>query len=276
MKKNELPFKIALNASTIKNFGLDIKEQIKIAAECGYDGIELWISDICEYLDRGGSTVELRKYIENLGIKVVNGIVFFNWSDADPQLRREGLEQAKKEMRILKEIGCDAVAAPPIGNVKDLSLDEIARNYYELWKEGSEIGVLPYLEIWGMAKKLSTLSEAAYIALQSGVPDAKILVDIYHLYKGGSSHDGIRLLSGESIGIVHINDYPSMPPRDTIMDGDRIFPGEGIAPVGKFLKDLEDIGYKGYLSLELFRNDYDGKDAYNVARYGYEKMLSLF
>lgn len=272
----EIPsFRLALNASTIRNDQLGVMEQIKVAAEAGYTGIELWVPDICDYLENGGKQAELRRLAEASGVCLVNAIAFFKWTDADPTVRLQGMEQAKREIQLLREIGCTAVAAPPFGDVSSLTLDDIAENFRALAEIGREAGVEPYLEIWGMAAKISTLSQAAYVVLQSGVSDAKLLVDVYHLYKGGSRHDGIRMLNGDSIGIVHINDYPASPPRDRIGDSDRCYPGDGVAPVAAFLNDLWHIGYRGFLSLELFRKDYGVLGALNIAKRGLEKIQSI-
>ena len=40
-----------------------------------------------------------------------------------------------------------------------------------------------------------------------------------------------QLLNGKAIGIFHLNDYPSTPTRDKITDADRVYPGDGIAPL---------------------------------------------
>ena len=57
-----------------------------------------------------------------------------------------------------------------------------------------------------------------------------------------------------------MNDYPADPPRETITDGSRIYPGDGVAPSA--LHDLHDIGFRGVLSLELFNRDYWKQDAW--------------
>lgn len=47
------PFKTALNASTLFPFELDVLQQVELAAQAGYDGIELWVKDIEAYLAAG-------------------------------------------------------------------------------------------------------------------------------------------------------------------------------------------------------------------------------
>jgi sugar phosphate isomerase/epimerase len=113
------------------------------------------------------------------------------------------------------------------------------------------------------------------VALESGHPQACILADVYHLYKGGSSVNGLRLLNGSALHVLHFNDYPAEPPRASITDAQRIYPGDGVAPLKAILHNLRDIGYRGVLSLELFNRDYWKQDALTVARTGLEKMRTV-
>ncbi|MGM7723165.1 sugar phosphate isomerase/epimerase family protein [Metabacillus sp. Hm71] len=270
------PYKIALNTSTLMPFQLNVKEQIDIAKKAGYEGIELWVSDIEAYIQGGGTVKELKSYIDDTGILLVNAITFFKWSDADETIRQQGFEQAKREMQMLADLGCQAVTAPPFGNVEDVSLKAMAHYFSNLIELARDIGIEPYLEFWGKARKLSKLYEAMYIVLKSGVNDAKMLIDSFHMYTGGSDFDGLKFLNGDSIGIVHVNDYPSFPSREEITDQDRLFPGDGILPTEKFAKLLSQTGYNGFLSLELFVQNYGGKSALDVALYGLKKVKDSF
>jgi len=155
--------------------------------------------------------------------------------------------------------------------VADVSLDEMAERFRDLDAIGRETGVKPILEFWGMAPRLSRLAEAVYVAAATGIRDIQILVDVYHLYKGGSGHAAVGLLNGSAIGTVHLNDYPADPPRETIGDVDRVFPGDGIAPMDPFLQDIHAAGYRGRLSLELFNADYGDRTPLAIASEGLEK-----
>jgi sugar phosphate isomerase/epimerase len=111
-----------------------------------------------------------------------------------------------------------------------------------------------------------------YVAIESGHPQACVLPDVYHLYKGGSSFDSLKLLSGVGVQVFHMNDYPADPPRETINDASRVYPGDGVAPLKSMLRDLRLAGFRGVLSLELFNRDYWKQDPLTVARTGLEKM----
>ena len=276
MSGQHFPFKAALNASTLFPFKLGIAEQVRVAAEAGYAGLELWMQDVERYLAGGGTTRELRAIVDDAGIALVNAIAFFKWADADDATRQAGLAQAEREMRMLAELGCLAVAAPPYGNVEGVTLEAMAGHYARLVELARSIGIEPYLEFWGRARRLSRLSEALFIAIESGVPDAKLLLDPFHLYTGGSALSGLRYLNGANIGIVHVNDYPAAPAREQIADRDRVFPGAGIAPTHELAALLDRAGYRGYLSLELFVESYGAESAVGVATRGLNAITPAY
>ena len=133
------------------------------------------------------------------------------------------------------------------------------------------MGIIPEVEVWGFSKSLSRLGETVLVAMESGHPQACVLPDIYHLFKGGSGFDGLRMLQGKSIGIFHVNDYPKDKDPKTIKDADRVFPGDGIAPLTAVFRSLREIGYKGMVSLELFNPEYYKRNAFDVLKTGLEK-----
>jgi sugar phosphate isomerase/epimerase len=179
-------------------------------------------------------------------------------------------------MHMLAELGCPAVAAPPYGDVEGVALEAIAGHYARLAQLARGIGVEPYLEFWGRAKALSRLSQALFVAMESGVSDAKLLLDPFHMYTGGSELQSIAYLNGANIGIVHVNDYVAVPAREQIADADRVFPGDGIAPTHELARLLGRAGYRGYLSLELFIESFGAASALDVARRGLAAVQNAY
>lgn len=268
------PFRYSLNMGTVMGHKLSLEQEIEVAAKAGYVAVEPWIRKIEEYRNGGGSLKDLGKRIRDLGLTVEGAIGFTRWIVDDDAARAQGLEQYKREMAMLAEMGGKRIAAPPAGATGEPKLDltKAAERYCALLEIGDEIGVTPALEIWGASKNLARLSEAAFVAIESGHPKASIIPDVYHMYKGGSDFDGLKLLSDHAVPVFHMNDYPADPPRDRISDRDRVFPGDGIAPLSQILRDLYDNGGGTVLSLELFNPMYWREDAVTVAKTGLEKM----
>ena len=271
---NHAGFVFCLNTATIRGQKLGIVKEIEAAAKAGYQAIEPWVDSIDEYRKQGGSLPDLKKRIADAGLAVESAIGFPQWIVDDDTKREKGMEQAKREMDLVAQIGGKRLAAPPAGatDVPGLGLLKAAERYRALLEAGDRIGVVPQLELWGFSKNLNRLGECAGAAIETGHPRACVLVDVYHLYKGGSDYHGLELLNGNAVHVLHMNDYPAEPPREKIDDSFRVFPGDGVAPVTQILRALRSIGGQKVLSLELFNRKYWGMDATEVVRSGLEKM----
>jgi 2-keto-myo-inositol isomerase len=271
-------FVFGLNTSTIRGQKLSIVEEIEIARRAGYQAMEPWIDELERYTAAGGSLEDLGKRFRDASISVESAIGFFEWIVDDQERRREGLEAARRALELVRKIGGKRLAAPPVGATDRAITDlrTVAERYRALLELGDEIGVVPQVEVWAHSKTLSRLGEAALVAIEAQHPKACILADVYHLYRGGSGFEGIKLLGGGSIHVFHFNDYPANPPREQATDADRVYPGDGVAPLKSLLHDLAANGLRVTLSLELFNRKYWSQDAATVARTGLEKMKSLF
>jgi 2-keto-myo-inositol isomerase len=271
------PFRYGLNTATLMGQKLTIVEEVEIAARAGYQAIEPWVRELDQYVKTGGSLKDLGKRIADRGLRVESAIDFFEWIVDDDDKRKKALENARRGMDAVKQIGGTRIAAPPSGatNRADIPLLTVAERYRAVLDVGARIGVVPQLEVWGFSKTLNRLGEAACVAIESGHEDACILADVYHLYKGGSGFSGIHLLNGSALHVLHMNDYPADPPRAAITDAHRLYPGEGVAPLKTLLRDLRRIGFRGVLSLELFNREYWKRDALTVARTGLDKMRAV-
>ena len=271
------PFRFCLNTSTIRGQKLPQLQEIHLAGKVGYTGIEPWIRESDQYVRDGGSLKDLRKRITDAGLQVESAIGFAQWIVDDDKRRAAALEQAKRDMEKVRQLGGTRIAAPPAGATGQVDLDLFAAadRYRALLEVGRGIGVTPQAEVWGFSKSLSRLGETVFVAIESGHPDACVLPDIYHIYKGGSDFTGLDLLSGPSIHCFHVNDYPAEPPRATITDADRVYPGDGVAPVTMVLKHIAAKRHPVALSLELFNPTYWAQDAETVCRTGLRKMKEV-
>ena len=266
-----------LNTSTIRGQGLDLYQTIEITAKAGYDGIELWVDDVKKYLNDGKTLASLKKHIDDSRLKVENAIGFAQWIVDDDVVRKAAFVQMEEEMKIMAELGCERIAAPPAGATsgKILDLAMVAQRYRELIELGIKTGVMPQLEIWGASLNLSRLGQALCVVADANHAKARILADAYHMYRGGSGFDGLQMMSGTACEIFHVNDYPATPEREKLTDGDRVFPGDGIAPLKQIIECLLRAGGTKVLSLELFNADYWKRDALEVAIEGLNKTRKI-
>ncbi len=271
-KKVTDPFRYCLNMSTIRGQDLSVTGEVDVAGKAGYDAIEPWLGKLNDYKKNGGSLKDLRRRIEDHGLTVESAIGFARWIVDDDKQRAKGLEEAKRDMDLLTQLGAKRIAAPPAGARGTVDPIAAAERYRTLLEAGDEIGVVPQIEMWGGNPSIGRVSTAIYIALEAGHPSACFLGDVYHTYKGGSDFDALKMLGPQALQVFHWNDYPADPSLDKIGDGDRVYPGDGIAPITDIVKGFLQVGATPTLSLELFNKNYWAMDALDAAKVGLKKM----
>lgn len=273
--KDPVKFIFCLNTSTISGQKLGIEKYIDITARAGYDAIELWIPDIKIYQENGGTLGALKKKLNDSKLPVVNAIGFAPWMK-DNETIKTGFIQMKEEMEIMAALGCPRIAASSAGIAQNEKPDlfQIGESYSRLIELGKQTGVMPQLEFWG-ASSFFHLGQALMAAAVANHQEAKILADVYHLFRGNSGFEGLKMMDGRLIDIFHMNDFTNQIPREKQDDKDRVYPGDGVAPMKQILTDLKKMRGSKILSLELFNREYWAQDPLLVAKTGLSKMKKL-
>ncbi|MEO5889368.1 MAG: TIM barrel protein [Ferruginibacter sp.] len=277
LNKPAASFTYCLNMATIRGHNLDFIQELEVASKAGFHAVEIWMDRLQTYVEKGGTLKDAKKRLEDLGIVVENCIGFAPWIIEDQAKRSAGLDQMKREMEMLAQIGCKRTAAPPGGatDAPVLDLKLVAERYRVILELGVQTGVIPQLEMWGFSKNLSKVSEVMFVALESGHPAARVLLDIFHIYKGGNSIETLPLINSAAVEILHMNDYPKNLTAAVITDADRIYPGDGIAPVKRVLEILQNPVRPLIISVEVFNKNYYKQDALEVAKTALAKMKAV-
>lgn len=264
-------FRYSLNSSTIKPAPL--LRKIEIAAEAGYEAIELWHADIDEHLAGGGTLADIRRAVDAHGLEVPTTIMLKGWCEPDGPEYDAGLAECRRRLEQAVAVGArHAIAGPPLGVV---DMDLAADRYRQLLEIGISMGVRPAMEYLGFAEQVNSIADAVWIMDHSGHPEATVVLDPFHDFRGGAGHEGIARLRPEQIAVCHFNDAPASPPAHEQRDPDRVMPGEGIVELNRFVELLRQIGYQGWISLELFREDLWQQDPLTVARDGLRAMQRI-
>jgi len=270
--------KFAINASTLRGYGLSLLDQVKAMAASGFRGYEPWMKDI-RAAKADGTLGAVKALAADSGVSFVNGIAFGQWVHPDPAVRKAGMEETKRDMELLAELGCPRIAASMFGVQKpgspSVPVEAVAERYAAVLDLGRQMGVRPLLEYWGHSVNLSRLEDAIEVLKIVKRPDAAILADIYHTYRGGSSFAGLGRLSSDTLPVLHVNDYPAQPPRERLVDADRVWPGDGIAPWNEIFACLDAAGADPWLSIELFNPAYWKTTPADTLATGWRKLEGL-
>jgi 2-keto-myo-inositol isomerase len=271
-------FTYCLNMSTIRGQNLGFMKELETAAAAGFRSVEIWIDSMQQYLQSGGTVALIKDRLDGLGLKVEDCIAFDEWIVDDALRRQKGIEDMMKVMEMLATLCCKRMAATGKGtSASDVPDKEvIAERYNAILETGGQFGVVPQLEMWGFQRNLQDVAEVVYIAMKSRNPKARVLLDVFHLYRGNTSLETLGLMDPNAVEMFHMNDYPPGFPWQTITDADRIYPGDGIAPIKETLRILlQNRKTPLILSTELFNKAYYQQDALTVAKTSLAKMKSI-
>lgn len=262
------PFGYCFNASTIR--GTPLLRQIEVAGLAGYGAIELWYADLDAHLGAGHTMAEVVRALDDHGLAVPTMIYLGGWFDA-PEAGWPAV-QAEVAQRLAQaaELGAPRVIAGPPAGQADAALG--AKRYRALLELGDEFGSYPAMEFLGFVEQYCTIESALAVMKSADHSAGTVVVDPFHIFRGGGSMESIRKLRGEQVAVAHFNDAPRLPARERQSDADRVWPGDGHLDLRGYVGALRAIGYAGWLSLELFRPDLWERKPLEVAREGLEKM----
>jgi 2-keto-myo-inositol isomerase len=270
------PWPICLDTSTIRPASL--QEKVRICAETGWDGIELWEGELNEYEQAGGNLRDLGSQLRDLGLQVPNVVSLWN---AFPQTDEEfeaNLDTQRRRLRQAGDVGAAHIQAVgmPARPWQEFDLQRAARQYRRYLEIGlSDYNVNPAVMFLQFMPHIQRMGQASAIAIDADHPRAKVVPDTFHLYRGGTGFSGLKHVRGSFVGVFQINDVPADPPREELEDRHRIFPGDGILPLEQALQDLHASGYVGTVSLQVFNEEYWQRDLRGVAREGLEKTVDV-
>ena len=264
-------FTFCLNTSTIKPQPL--LEKIRLTAEAGFQGVELWVNDVYEFVGQGGEVRDVEKAIADHGLIVPCMIAVRNWGEAIDVEYHLALDETKRRLELAARLGAPYLVATPPRLPCDMA--QLARRYKDLLDIGRQVGCRPtfeYISFFGSAFKLSHAWE---VVQQVDDADATLIYDSFHTWNSDSSLEELRRIPADRISHWHIDDaHPEMA-ATTQTDPNRVLPGDGQINLAAEIDIIREIGYSGTVSLELFNAELWQRDPVEVLKVGIERMRGL-
>lgn len=166
-------------------------------------------------------------------------------------------------------LGCPTLmSAMGPGNA---SLDDAVTNMRRAGDIADEFGLklaVEYQFLHPVMKSLEVVRDAVRAA---GSKSVGLLLDAYHLQRGGRPGAGFADVGDAEIFYVQFSDVPDAPPNGP-PPVDRLPPGKGVADWTGFLRLLADKGYTGWLSYEAPNPAHWAQPPAEAARQGAEAM----
>jgi len=245
--------KSCINGATTMPYPL--KRDIQTATNAGFEGIEIWYPKMKKFL-KSHSLTELKNMLQKNHLEVASICPLSIRAFSDNNNSRAELEEAARQAQ---KLGCDTLLvcpdAPQESIPQSAAWDTLSAEIRECARMVEKRGVKIALEPLGMHPLVPGPREAMEVIKRADHPAVGLIMDTFHYYKSSVKLEDIRSIPVEKMLIVHINDCQSLP-KDQLKDSHRLYPGLGVIPIISMLKPLKEKGYQGYLSVEIFREEY--------------------
>jgi 2-keto-myo-inositol isomerase len=243
----------------------DFRTAMEGYAKAGIRAVEPQLTKVRDFAQKE-SPAAARRLLDDLGLKAVsssNQLALAEPGDA----RAQSLEDLKWKVELAQVIGCDRIVAPSAGT-GPYAEDDYKRGVDNL-REAADIakpfGVTLMLEFAKTSRFVASLLTALKLVREANHPNIRVMLDTYHFWAGISKFEDLELLRDGELHHLHFEDVPADPPREILGQPNRMFPGEGIAPLRRIVEQLKRKKYAGAASLELFNPAIQSMDPYQVA-----------
>jgi len=191
--------------------------------------------------------------MDDLGIQAVSSTNQLHLEENGP-FRAQAMEDLKWKVALAESLGADRLVAPSTASEKHTmaDYDQVYENLHEAAEIARPHNVSLMLEFTRLSTLVNNLRTSLDVVRTINHPNLKFMIDVYHLWAGPSKFEDMDLIHPGEVHHVHFQDTPGIPYFEVAAFKDRVYPGEGIAPLGKIVAKLREKGYDRALSLELF------------------------
>lgn len=259
--------------------GRSMAEVCSVAKRLGYQGLEIAPFTLAESADK--VTVEqrrdVRKTVEDSGLEVAG----LHWLFAGPSGLHMTTTDDQMWARTRDYLSCLLYLCSDLGGrilvlgspkqrslVEGQTLDGARKRAVDLLgavvDKAGQLGLTICLEPLSPVETdfINTVAEGMEIVRQVSHPSLKIHLDVKAMSSEGTPvPDIIRSVKAEDIGHFHVND-PNL-----------YGPGMGDVDYGPIAEAIRDVGYDGWLSVEVFKYDPDPE---TIAQKSIEYLKNYF
>jgi len=252
------------------------------AAEAGFVGLGLETCDL-RHLKNTLGYAGIRAVLADAGLTYLELEVLTDWfADGEQRARSDatraflleaaaelGVAQIKTVGEIVLASGDDAVAARPVADV--------GAAFGQLCREAARAGTRVSIEIVP-SSAVRDLATARAIVETAGEANGGILIDIWHMARGGITYEDILSLPPHLVTAVEVDDAMTRQVgsifEDTIRN--RKLPGEGELDVPRFLRVIRDLGYRGVYGIEMVSDEHRARPLREAAQCAFDATMRQF
>ncbi|RCW19940.1 4-hydroxyphenylpyruvate dioxygenase [Ciceribacter lividus] len=252
----------------------DFEEKLIAIARAGFDGIEIFENDFLAF-DR--SPAEVGRMVRDHGLEVTLFQPFRDFEGMPDPFRSRNFDRAERKFDLMAEVGTDLMLI--CSNTSPVSLggiDRAAADFHELGERAARRGLRVGYEALAWGRHINDHRDAWEIVRRADHPNIGLILDSFHTLARKIDVNSIRSIPGDRIFIVQLADAPQI--EMDLLYWSRHFrnmPGEGDLPVTDFMRAVAATGYDGYISLEIFNDQFRGGSPSAISADGHRSLIYL-
>lgn len=227
-------------------------QDVEDFAAAGAGCMEVWLTKL-ENAVAASPPGDLRKRIEDKGIRLAAASYQGGLLLAQGEARAAHFDHFKRRLNLCQEFGIETIllVADFVQKVSPIDLERAVVSLKQAAQWAAGFGVRLALEFRGSDTFCASLDTALLLVRHCQEPNVGINFDVFHFYKGPSKLEDLDLLTKDDLAFVQLCDVAGVP-RELMSDSDRVLPGDGDFHLQPIVERLRQIGYDGWVSLELF------------------------
>jgi sugar phosphate isomerase/epimerase len=256
----------------------NLRTEIRIAREAGYDALEITVAKLERYMDVGLNVADLIPVFDKYSIRPVMINALYPIEFTEPKEREAVLARAERVCTAAEALGCPTIQVVPLSKYEGRPWPEVLRltagNLAEIADIGKRHRVRFQIEpvAW---TPIHSLRQSLELMDKVGRDNVAMVIDFWHLAAGGeTTPDEVAKLKGSQIYGVHFCDgLLHTPGTEWDEYALRSFlPGEGQIPIKEWVAAVKATGFDGVWSGELLSPRHWEEDLLELAIYSRQLM----
>jgi sugar phosphate isomerase/epimerase len=226
-------------------------EDVAACADAGFVAMEVWLTKLEDHL-RGHTSAETKQLLTDRQMSLPAASYQGGLLLSQGQARREHHDQFQRRLALCQEFGIGTLLLAPdfAEAVHPQLLPHAVGALQQACQLAASHDVQLALEFRSSARWCASLDTAANLIAACGEPNLGVALDVFHFYTGPSKLEDFDRIRREQLAFVQLCDVAGVP-REFATDADRILPGDGDFALQSLLQRIRQMGYDGYVSVEV-------------------------
>ncbi len=265
---------LAINTVSTLHNGLE--EALSAYAGAGFRNVEFVWPLVKEYMAQGYTLDDVKALLARYGLRSIGGFETHIECFSSPASQQANHDLLLSNARLLHELGGGTMVIGTDGPTQPSlsSLETIAQVVGRLIKRIEGLNVTVALE-FNWSPVIKSLHSAVLVARAVNHPQLGVLFDPAHYYTTVTKFEHLTADTVPWIKHVHLDDMRDKPGEHSNCNSDRVLPGQGIIDLRGLIARLEEYGYQGFYSIEMFNEDLWQLSAAEAAAQCYQSLLPL-